>query len=416
MKTHNVLIVDDIEMNRDRLFQLVSMLGQSPILAEGGLVALEKLKKQPIDLVLLDIMMPEIDGYEVLSHIKDDADLRHIPVIMITAIDDTESAVHCINMGADDYLTKPFNRVLLKARITACLERKELRDKEDEYHRQIEEYNMRLEEMIREQTQELSAVNERLRMLDKAKGDALKLIYYDFHNSLRGLFKKVVRGGREETNDLLETVKQSFHLTQIDPSTVMFTFELNAVRSILQLAIERTRGFAQSRHVLIGPIPDCGGQLLDDNPLDTIVSPEFGDELGRDFSLSSMISWQVVTDDEQSAHQKELCANALAELLKTAIKYSRYDSTVELSCEPFENEVSVSIHATGRIIPEKELRQFFETLSDKGKVIEGRHPGIGPSTAQNIFTLLGGSVIVKNRATTGISFVVTLKRENFKST
>ncbi|HIE03006.1 MAG TPA: response regulator [Thiotrichaceae bacterium] len=416
MKTHNVLIVDDIEMNRDRLFQLVSMLGQSPILAEGGLVALEKLKKQPIDLVLLDIMMPEIDGYEVLSHIKDDADLRHIPVIMITAIDDTESAVHCINMGADDYLTKPFNRVLLKARITACLERKELRDKEDEYHRQIEEYNMRLEEMIREQTQELSAVNERLRMLDKAKGDALKLIYYDFHNSLRGLFKKVVRGGREETNDLLETVKQSFHLTQIDPSTVMFTFELNAVRSILELAIERTRGFAQSRHVLIGPIPDCGGQLLDDNPLDTIVSPEFGDELGRDFSLSSMISWQVVTDDEQSAHQKELCANALAELLKTAIKYSRYDSTVELSCEPFENEVSVSIHATGRIIPEKELRQFFETLSDKGKVIEGRHPGIGPSTAQNIFTLLGGSVIVKNRATMGISFVVTLKRENFKST
>ncbi|MEK8015575.1 MAG: response regulator [Candidatus Parabeggiatoa sp.] len=416
MKTHNVLIVDDIEMNRDRLFQLVSMLGQNPILAEGGLVALEKLKKQPIDLVLLDIMMPEIDGYEVLSHIKDDAGLRHIPVIMITALDDTESAVHCINMGADDYLTKPFNRVLLKARITACLERKELRDKEDEYRRQIEEYNMRLEEMIREQTQELSAVNERLRMLDKAKGDALKLIYYDFHNSLRGLFKKVVRGGREETNDLLETVKQSFHLTQIDPSTIMFTFELNAVRSILELAIERTRGFAQSRHVLIGPIPDCGGQLLDDNPLDTIVSPEFGDELGRDFSFSSMISWQVVTDDEQSAEQKELCANALAELLKTAIKYSRYDSTVELSCEPFENEVSVSIHATGRIIPEKELSQFFETLSDKGKVIEGRHPGLGPSTAQNIFTLLGGSVIVKNRATTGISFVVTLKRENFKST
>ncbi len=416
MKTHNVLIVDDIEMNRDRLFQLVSMLGQSPILAEGGLVALEKLKKQPIDLVLLDIMMPEIDGYEVLSHIKDDADLRHIPVIMITAIDDTESAVHCINMGADDYLTKPFNRVLLKARITACLERKELRDKEEEYRRQIEEYNMRLEELIREQTQELSAVNERLRMLDKAKGEALKLIYYDFQNSLRGLFKKVVRGSREETNDLMETVKQSFHLTQIDPSTVMFTFELNAVRTILELAIARTRGFAQSRHVLIGPIPDCGGQLLDDNPLDTVVSPEFGDELGRDFSLSSMMTWQVVTDDERSSHQKELCANALAELLKTAIKYSRYDSTVELSCEPFENEVSVSIHATGRIIPEKELRQFFETLSDKGKVIEGRHPGIGPSTAQNIFTLLGGSVIVKNRATTGISFVVTLKRENFKST
>jgi two-component system, sensor histidine kinase and response regulator len=415
MKTHNVLIVDDIEMNRDRLFQLVTMLGHNPILAEGGLIALEKLKKQPIDLVLLDIMMPEIDGYEVLSHIKHDAALQHIPVIMITALDDTDSAVHCINMGADDYLTKPFNRVLLKARITACLERKELRDKEEEYRRQIEEYNMRLEELIRDQTQELATVNERLRMLDKAKGDALKLIYYDFQNSLRNLFKKFVRGSRDETNELLETVKQSFHLTQIDPSTVMFTFELDAVRTILELAIERTRGFAQSRHVLIGPIPDCGGQALAENPLDTVVMPEFGDELGRDFSMSSMMTWQVVKDDERSTHQKELCANALAELLKTAIKYSRYDSTVVLACQPFEDEISVSIHAIGRIIPEKDISHFFESPADSSKMIEGRHPGLGPSMAQNIFTLLGGSVSVKNRDTTGISFIVKLKRENLKS-
>jgi class 3 adenylate cyclase len=88
------------------------------------------LQRYPFDLVLLDIMMPDMDGYEVLAAIKNDSALCHIPVVMITAVDEVESIARCIDMGADDYLPKPFNRVILAARVGALLERKRLRDEE----------------------------------------------------------------------------------------------------------------------------------------------------------------------------------------------------------------------------------------------------------------------------------------------
>jgi len=390
MTPANILIVDDMEANRDIVESLVTALGHTPILAEGGLIALEKLKNKPVDLVLLDIMMPEIDGYEVLSHIKDNATLRHIPVIMITALDDMNSAVDCIKMGADDYLTKPFKSVLLRARVEACLDRKR----------------------VREKTKTLAVANERLQILTKAEGDALKLIYYQFQNSLQGLFKKAVQAPLEEANELLDTVKQSLELTKIDLTTVMFVFELKAVHTILKSGIKLASEFAQSRHVQFGAIPTCGGQALNQDALEVVVDSESVDEFERDLSVShSLLAWQIVRDDEQSAEQKELCANALAELLKTAVKFSSYDSTVNFSCEPLENEVAIGIHATGRTIPKEELRAFFEAPSTSQKVTPGRHPGLAPSTAKHIITLLGGSVTVENRESAGLSFLVKLKRD-----
>ena len=91
------------------------------------------------DLVLLDVMMADMDGYQVLQYLKSDHVLRHIPVIMLSALDEIDSVVRCIEMGAEDYLPKPFNPVLLRARIGACLEKKKLRDQEVSYLKQIED-------------------------------------------------------------------------------------------------------------------------------------------------------------------------------------------------------------------------------------------------------------------------------------
>jgi two-component system cell cycle response regulator len=93
---------------------------------------------QKFDLLLLDIMMPEMNGYQVLQRLKSDPQLRDIPVIMISALDEIESVVRCIEMGAEDYLPKPFDPVLLRARIGACLEKKRLRDQEVEYLRNVD--------------------------------------------------------------------------------------------------------------------------------------------------------------------------------------------------------------------------------------------------------------------------------------
>ena len=132
-----LLIVDDNEINRDVLARQLGRQGHATAVAENGLQALEMVREQEFDLVLLDIMMPEMSGYEVLGHLKTDARLRDIPVIMISALDEMETVVRCIELGAEDYLPKPFDPVLLRARIRACLEKKSLRDQEIEYLRNV---------------------------------------------------------------------------------------------------------------------------------------------------------------------------------------------------------------------------------------------------------------------------------------
>jgi len=125
-----ILVVDDNDMNRLKLVLGLQQQGHTVSQAENGREALEMIKTQSFDLVLLDIIMPEMDGYQLLERLKSDDTLLNLPVIMISAVDDMASVVRCIEMGAEDYLPKPFDPVLLKARIGACLEKKRLREKE----------------------------------------------------------------------------------------------------------------------------------------------------------------------------------------------------------------------------------------------------------------------------------------------
>jgi CheY-like chemotaxis protein len=126
-----LLVVDDNEDNRYTLVQRLRRLGYTDVAtAVDGRDALARLAARDFDLVLLDVMMPELNGHEVLERIRADERLRHVPVIMISALDQVESVVRCIELGAEDYLPKPFNPVILRARVTTCLEKKRLRDQE----------------------------------------------------------------------------------------------------------------------------------------------------------------------------------------------------------------------------------------------------------------------------------------------
>lgn len=150
-----ILVVDDNDMNRDMLMRRLEKEKYKVILAADGQRALKELQSNKIDLVLLDIMMPVMDGYDVLERIKADEGMLHIPVIMITAIDDMESTIKCIELGAEDYLPKPFNPVLLRARIGASLEKKRLNDMQHEYREQIEENNIVLSERVHAQVKDI---------------------------------------------------------------------------------------------------------------------------------------------------------------------------------------------------------------------------------------------------------------------
>ena len=127
-----ILVVDDNRVNSLLLSRGLEQQGHAVVFAEHGREALDLLRGQDFDLMLLDVLMPELDGYQVLAELKLDPHLRDIPVIMTSSLDELDSVVKCIEMGAEDYLTKPINPVLLNARITASLEKKRLRDQQRE--------------------------------------------------------------------------------------------------------------------------------------------------------------------------------------------------------------------------------------------------------------------------------------------
>lgn len=151
-----LLIVDDTESNLDLLGRRLEREGHAIVRAQDGQQALTLLRERQIDLVLLDIMMPVLDGYQTLEAIKTDAGLSHIPVIMITAVNEVDSAARCIEAGAEDYICKPFNPVLLRARVNASLERKHLRDAERARQARIEQQNLLLGGRVDQQVRELS--------------------------------------------------------------------------------------------------------------------------------------------------------------------------------------------------------------------------------------------------------------------
>jgi adenylate cyclase len=168
-----ILVVDDDPVGRTMLTRLLEQEGHRVDSAADGRQALERLHADLFDVALLDVLMPELDGYEVLAHMKADEVLRHIPVLMITALDDVGSAVRCIEMGADDYLLKPFDPVVLQARIRASLTKKRMHDLESEHLAEMARLNRRLEARIEEQMAELVRTGELKRFLPHQVAEGL---------------------------------------------------------------------------------------------------------------------------------------------------------------------------------------------------------------------------------------------------
>ena len=172
LETHNytILIVDDNETNRDLLSRQVKEQGYQVATAVDGKQAITMIQTGAYDLILLDIIMPEINGYQVLKWIRSSS-WGHIPTIMISALDEIDSVVKCIKMGAADYLAKPFNPVLLKARLGACLEQKRLRDQQASYLEQLATANEQISKLnncLQAENMRLSAeldITQRLQMM-----------------------------------------------------------------------------------------------------------------------------------------------------------------------------------------------------------------------------------------------------------
>ncbi len=186
-KTGNILVVDDDLLNRILLSTNLQEDGYTVEMAENGRQALEMLDTQPFDVVLLDLLMPEMDGYQVLEQMKANGSWRNIPVIVVSSLDEMESILRCIEMGATDYLPKPFDAPLLHARISASLASKRLHDMELEYIEQVG-YVTRAAAAVEEGTFELDSLNS-VALRDDSLGQLARV----FQDMARQVYEREAR-------------------------------------------------------------------------------------------------------------------------------------------------------------------------------------------------------------------------------
>jgi len=366
----------NLKLLEDMLLQQGHKVRSFPL----GRLALESAKRHSPDLILLDINMPEMNGYEVCERLKSIKELAGIPVIFLSALGETEDKVKAFQVGAADYVSKPFRFEEVHARVETHLKLQRLQ-------KALQWQNERLEEAVAARTLELSIANERLRILDRSKTDFLTLISHEFRTPLNGLLgvSELILGStpRTEENKELKGMYQRSRqriLTILDDALLLTEIpvsgerlkspEVSSLTAMVGQALEKTTEFARSRKVTLMP-----------PPLD--MGPVSGNE--------------------------DLLVRALQALVETAVKFSAEGETVRLSSEAAQDSQNVIVEASGRMIPSPLLAKFFDLFSIGEAITPGGDLGLSAPLAFRILSLFGGSVSVTNLEPPGIRLTISLK-------
>jgi two-component system, sensor histidine kinase and response regulator len=368
----SLLVVDDIEANRDILSRRLERQGYAIATAENGRQALEMLRADSFDLVLLDIMMPEIDGYEVLQRLKADDRLQHIPVIMISALGELDSVVRCIEMGAEDYLPKPFNPTLLKARIGACLEKKRARDRELCLFEQLQQNYKRLQE------------------LEKLRDDLTHMIIHDLRTPLSSLIAgmqtlDVVGDLNEDQQEmmgiaiisggtLLGMINDLLDVGKMESGSVQLDYAVLSAAELVAAAVSQIASLAESK------------QLMLVRQIDADLPPLRGDE--------------------------NKLRRTLVNLLGNAIKFTPSGGAVTVEARPSKEGQSVqfSVRDTGEGIPPEAFGRIFEKFGQVESRQGGRtmSTGLGLTFCKLAVEAHGGHIRVESAPGQGSRFCFTI--------
>ena len=365
-----LLIVDDNEANCDVLRRRLVKQGYSTESAESGAAALAVLRARAFDLVLLDIMMPDMDGYEVLRQIKADSQLHHVPVIMISAIDEMNSVVRCIEMGAEDYLPKPFDPTLLRARIGACLDKKRGHDRE-----------LRLFSQLRQNY-------ERLQELEKMRDDLTHMIVHDLRTPLSSLLAGLqtmpmiapLAPSQEECYDialrggfsLLALINDLLDISKLEAGALELEV---APLNIAQLADESWKQVASSAN---------HRQITLQRAFEAALPPASGDA--------------------------DKLRRTLTNLLSNAIKFSDVGGAITIGARAHEGELWVSVRDEGEGIPPEAFERIFEKFGQVENRKAGRQmsTGLGLAFCKMVVQAHGGRIEVQSTLGQGSTFGFSL--------
>jgi len=380
-----ILVVDDADFNREVMTRILEREAYRVETAVDGADALEKLRRETFDLVLLDVMMPGVDGVQVIEAMHGDERLRNLPVIMLSALNEQETVLKCIQLGAQDYLPKPINQQLLKARISASLEKKRSHDLEREYTRRVEAMGTQLQ-----------VINERLRQANQVKTRFLATAAHDLKNPLGGILLMADR----------------IHLEA----------QQGRAGEVALRQAERIHEMVQKMLQIINGVLDSAVQEMGEVNL-ALELTNLGDLVHR-----------VVQENEAYAASKDIrliyletfaaecwglldqlrIAQAMDNLVNNAIKYSPFGGTVrvELGFRIVEGQDRVHIEVRDEgpgLTPEDQAQAFglFQRLSAQPTGGECS-TGLGLSIVKQMVELHDGWVWIESEPGRGAAFVVEL--------
>jgi DNA-binding response OmpR family regulator len=371
----DVMVVDDQPANLKLLEDLLRNHGYRVRSFPRGRLAVSAAQQRPPDLILLDINMPEMNGYEVCARLKELDGLREVPVIFLSALNETSDKLKAFESGAVDYISKPFQFDEVRARVEAHTQLHNLQ-------RSLRAYNERLEELVAIRTRELAGANARLQILDQAKSDFLNLISHELRTPLNGLLgitelllEEADGGGWKELFEqsrrrILTMLDDAAVLSQIEVAEGKFHCERLALHPILSRALEQSAAFAQLRQVRLEP------------PATRVV-----------FTLGV----------------ERLLVKALQSLIETAVRFSNPGSSVVVASRLPPEAIQVVIQGHGRALPEEVIPKFFDLLAVGEAITSDGDFGLGPAVAHRILALFGGSVTVENLDPPAIQLKVSLK-------
>jgi signal transduction histidine kinase len=362
-----VLVVDDDANNRDVLSRRLQWQGHDVRIAGTGRDALQMMGEAAFDLVLLDIMMPDMDGYEVLGHIKADERLRHIPVIMISALSELQSVVRCIEAGAEDYLAKPFNPTLLKARIGACLEKKRGRDRETILYEQLQSNYKKLQEVekLRDDMRNMIVHDLRTPLTAVIIGVEMLEKFGELNATQRELMAIAAGGGKTllgMINDLLDVEKMESGTTQLQ-------YEELSAAALVTGAIEQVAALAGAGQVVL--VTEIGANL-----------PLFSGDANK-------------------------LSRTLVNLIANAIKFTPAGTVTIAATRASGEQMQFAIRDTGPGIPAEAFERIFEKfgqLDTHSKV----GTGLGLAFCRLAVEAHGGQIKVESTPGVGSTFSFTI--------